>query len=1175
MFDLEGKFGELKENAKIIKNNINKLNIMLENEKASVLELQKEIQNSYDLIMKNINASNRKEEQIKLKQDELNNLRKKIIERDIENKALKQNIKFFNQDNKKLQEKLYQKEKDELSFKILTNETSTNIEKLKNKINEQNKEMQQYKIDIEDLKDKLKKQTKTNIVSISNNFDIRENFKFYYNEIQIITNRIKNNLKDEKITSNVIERMFLYFETIDKLSDSDSKNSQELERLIGITSSTIRKDFSLLKIEGTRGQGYNAKDLKKELEKFLFCESDQKFHKNNINTFEEEVENNPEEFKTYYLDKEKNNDEVIIGYSSQESELESCLTIIPEPLVKDDKGESIKKEPKKYIDLLKESKLDMNNIQKFVLDRSKSLEDPEELSTNDWKKVLNFGVSYKILTNREIQQLKQISLMLGNFGYKSERSEILNKVKENGFEISLYKVEDWEKVLEFLVKTKGITKEVKDGFEGIFKKYKKKKIFKLEQLKFILPYLEKYKENRKKIKIEGKDSLLEIEEDSCLTPFGKAFNKNYIEREENEKTLDVVTGSVMEPLKDKIEKNTTLVEPSNENIKDLNAKVLAVESDEWHRAKHWLSENKILECNHQKKVGYYNFCDVLNESKRFNGELTIGQMNKAREIYMILEENGYDFTGDKENKKGDQVNEIKTIGIEGDQSITSLILEKFKKYENPNDLKENEWHEILRFGIYFNLFGKTDTQRINSIKVHSKNNQKLNESLLENGKKYLILVKNNGFETSLFTLDEWDKVISHLKKNNILKSNVIDQFYNISNESEETGFFSIEQLKFISPYFEEFRKLVEKSREKESGELIYELSEEFKESKYNLSEKQNRILRELKLFDSKNWKDLSIWSDNRLLIENEDIEVLNSLINGRSLEKFKELELIGLIELYEYLVEEGFNIKGFNLEEEKEYNTLLKELKSFDPEQWRELYDWSDKKLLIQHEDHKLLAPLVNGNPIDNMEESDLINLSNLYKRLLEKGFKKNNNDFSEKNEKILNNEKSEEELLEEVRSFRYNEWNQMFEWGKKKKKLKNKDLSLLTGLAIRSNNKELSQNELILGLEVYFILMSEGFELVKEKDIDDFLMQFMDEEKSLENEDECKVNKIINSTDDLKNGENTQKLNFKVLMNKGLESGFIEYTMLEQINYEKEIEINDHFEAIEELEDRGIVIKY
>ncbi|OQY10744.1 MAG: hypothetical protein B6I28_00355 [Fusobacteriia bacterium 4572_132] len=581
MFGLKVKFRELKEDAEAIKNNINKLMLNLE-------------------------------EETKLKQDEMNNLReelkqvkKELLEENIENEILKENIKILTQENKKIIEKLFQKEQDEFKIKMLTN--------------------------------------KTDVFPLSSDLDI---------EITV----------------------------------------------------------------------------------------------NNIDSLEDKIKKNPEKFKTYYLNGEKNNGVVATGSCNQEIELDSCLTTFEEPIVTNNKDQKVKKEQKKYTDLLKESKLDRNDIQKFVLDRSKSLENPEELSTNDWKKVLNFGVAYKVLTNREIQQLKQISLMLGNSDYKNERKEILNKVKENGFEISLYKGEDWEKVLEFLVENNGITEEVREVFISIFKKYKKKKIFKLKQLKFILPYFEKYKENIKNKETKNTSNKPLKEDESCLIPFGKVFNEIYVEKEEQNEMLDKVTENIIESTEEKIEQNIILVEPSIEDIEKLNAEILAVDSNEWYKAKHWLNENNILKCNHQKKVGYYNFCDVLNESKRFNSKMTIGQMNKVRDLYKILKDAGYNFINDAETKKVEQV-------------------------------------------------------------------------------------------------------------------------------------------------------------------------EELKESEYDLSENQNKTFKDLELFSSKDWDNLLAWSDNKLLIESEGLKVLESLIEGKKLEEFKELELISLIELYDYLVEEGFDKDSLNLEE--------------------------------------------------------------------------------------------------------------------------------------------------------------------------------------------------------------------------------------------------------------------
>ncbi|OQY42269.1 MAG: hypothetical protein B6227_02680 [Fusobacteriia bacterium 4572_74] len=95
-----------------------------------------------------------------------------------------------------------------------------------------------------------------------------------------------------------------------------------------------------------------------------------------------------------------------------------------------------------------------------------------------------------------------------------------------------------------------------------------------------------------------------------------------------------------------------------EKEKELNAKILAIESDEWYKIKQLLHEDNVLDCNQQKKVGYYNFCDTLNEAKRFDNKLSTGQMIKAREIYTILENNGYNFINKEKQTKEEDVDEF-------------------------------------------------------------------------------------------------------------------------------------------------------------------------------------------------------------------------------------------------------------------------------------------------------------------------------------------------------------------------------------------------------------------------------------------------------------------------------------------------------------------------------------
>lgn len=143
-------------------------------------------------------------------------------------------------------------------------------------------------------------------------------------------------------------------------------------------------------------------------------------------------------------------------------------------------------------------------------------------------------------------------------------------------------------------------------------------------------------ENEKIIEIENKYNSLETVKESGLTPFKKAFNENYI----------------------KNEKSIPLVKHSHDNIKEINAKILDIESDEWYIIERWAKENNVFDCGFQRKAGYFHFFDTLSEYKNSDNELTSGQMIKAREIYIALENAGYDFAASKERKKNEDVDDF-------------------------------------------------------------------------------------------------------------------------------------------------------------------------------------------------------------------------------------------------------------------------------------------------------------------------------------------------------------------------------------------------------------------------------------------------------------------------------------------------------------------------------------
>jgi len=99
---------------------------------------------------------------------------------------------------------------------------------------------------------------------------------------------------------------------------------------------------------------------------------------------------------------------------------------------------------------------------------------------------------------------------------------------------------------------------------------------------------------------------------------------------------------------------------SHDNIEELNAKILEIESDEWYVIEKWAKKNDVFNCTLQRKAGYFHFFDTLSEFKKFGNELTSGQMIKARDIYIALEDAGYDFTASKERQIDEGVDDFFT-----------------------------------------------------------------------------------------------------------------------------------------------------------------------------------------------------------------------------------------------------------------------------------------------------------------------------------------------------------------------------------------------------------------------------------------------------------------------------------------------------------------------------------
>lgn len=110
----------------------------------------------------------------------------------------------------------------------------------------------------------------------------------------------------------------------------------------------------------------------------------------------------------------------------------------------------------------------------------------------------------------------------------------------------------------------------------------------------------------------------------------------------------------------KKEKKTSIVKHSHDNIEELNTKILDIESDEWYIIEKWAKQNDVFNCTLQRKAGYFHFFDTLSEYKKSGDELTSGQMIKAREIYIAIEDAGYDFVASKERQIDEGVDDFFT-----------------------------------------------------------------------------------------------------------------------------------------------------------------------------------------------------------------------------------------------------------------------------------------------------------------------------------------------------------------------------------------------------------------------------------------------------------------------------------------------------------------------------------
>lgn len=393
----------------------------------------------------------------------------------------------------------------------------------------------------------------------------------------------------------------------------------------------------------------------------------------------------------------------------------------------------------------------------------------------------------------------------------------------------------------------------------------------------------------------------------------------------------------------------------------------------------------------------------------------------------------------------------------------------------------------------------------------------------------------------------------------------------------------------------------------ESNNFYAELKEENKDLQDKLHQKERAAFK-LSIISKEATNNLSLLKGQVELLSNDNIkyktEINNLKEQLKEAEKSKQLKISAFDPInkskdsLEKQIQAKENLKPISTSQFNGNSNTPADIKSLNKKQWNEILEFGTRYKIFNNRDKQKLNNIIVRLKIkEPLRPAQIEEGKELFNLVVKNGFtssiavplstpkkieeescltpfgkefnRKNSNISEEKTPEVLKktNQLDEDELLEKVKAFKYDEWNQMFEWAKKKKKLKSKDLSLLNGLAIRSTNQELSENELILGLELYFILMSEGFELVKEVDVDDFLMQFVEEspaskespKENLENN-----NKIIESS-------KIEIWDFNKLLKEGLTNGQVKSEWVQSINFDEELEVEDYYEVIEELEDRGI----
>jgi len=578
----------------------------------------------------------------------------------------------------------------------------------------------------------------------------------------------------------------------------------------------------------------------------------------------------------------------------------------------------------------------------------------------------------------------------------------------------------------------------------------------------------------------------------------------------------------------------------------------------------------------------------------------------------------------KENLEDDKISEeIFENEVEefDEKNALEIIKNKINIYSDINKLTRLQWRTILEFGEKEKILTNDEVKKINDLMVRIRFDITINDENFKEMEKVLEKIKASGFEISLLTLNELDNLSLIGKDAGWIGLTVYKQLSSFLSFFEKYNYFSQDHYKFMTPFF---RRILSKINNDEPKKLeINEFKE--KETKIRLNhieinedntlEKiKNKIntysiIKEITFLQ---WKQILKFAKENHILNNIEIRDLENLMTRLRQRMFIEKTILYNAEnILKKIKDNGFEISLLTIDELDDLYLLGKDNGWIDLityKRFASFLSFFEKYNYFSRDQYEAMIPyfrkiLLNIDD-DNFKESKIIEPQ---EEIIEE---------TRSFEQEYSEEEDEEKFLEEVRNFKYNEWIQMYNWAKENYKLTNKDLKLLSSLATRIIYNQLSEKEAILGLELYSILKSEGFNfisplvdekeqaetelseentleyqlgdrvellaggfrgekgIVTEIDLEEELVTVKIKKfgRNIETEVELDQVEIIEKTEMLEDSEK-EHWNFDKLLMEGLKTGHVKNEWIQSIDFDEELEVSDYYEVLEELENKDIKV--